>query len=260
MNIFEILYLSFAAIFAVQVIFAIFAIIKKTDKLTDLSYGLTFIINSWLIYATVSQRNLLHLLISILVTLWGLRLAIYLFIRILKTGKDDRFDNIRIKPIKFIGFWLLQAISVFLISLPVTLFLSYPFTPSPEIVFSIGLFIWIIGFLIEMIADAQKFKFKSNPLNKGKFIQSGLWKYSRHPNYFGEIIQWWAIFIMGVQFISGVWMISIIGPIFITILILFVSGIPTLEKRYNEIYKNDKDYQDYVKKTFKLIPFFTKKV
>jgi steroid 5-alpha reductase family enzyme len=118
----------------------------------------------------------------------------------------------------------------------------------------LGIVIWISGLLIETISDWQKFSFKNNPNNKNLWIQSGLWKYSRHPNYFGEMLCWWGIFIFVLPFIQGLSWLTIIGPIFITFILLFVSGIPPLEKRYDKKFADNKKYQDYKKKTSILIP------
>jgi len=250
---------SFILITLIQVVFAVIAVIRKTDKLTDLSYGFTFVINAWFLYfATYQNRPYYDLVITLLVTLWGFRLSLYLFMRILLTGKDKRFDGIREKPLKFIGFWVLQAVSVFVVSLPVTIFLILGPQWQLGAVSFIGLMLWLIGFIFESISDQQKFEFKSDPKNKGKFIQTGLWKYSRHPNYFGELSMWWGLFLFGVGSIGAWWPLSIFGPLFISFLILKVSGIPTLEKKYAEVYKDDAKYQKYKKGTSILIPWFTR--
>ena len=111
--------------------------------------------------------------------------------------------------------------------------------------------------MIETIADHQKFVFKNK--NPKKFIKSGLWKYSRYPNYFGEMLLWWGLFIMITPYLGGISLLTIIGPIFITFILLFVSGIPMLEKSYNQKYGKDKEYQEYKRSTSKLIPWFPKK-
>lgn len=256
----DVLLYSLLVIGITQALFALFAIIKKTDKFTDLSYGLTFVINAWFFYFWVYQiRPIYDLVLVLLVSLWGLRLSLYLFMRILIIGKDKRFDGIREKPAKFIGFWVLQTLTIFLVSLPVSVFLVLGPDWGVTYITGAGLVMWLVGFFFESIADQQKFEFKDDPKNKGKFIKTGLWKYSRHPNYFGELMQWWGLFLFGAEFIGNYWLVTIIGPIFITVLILRVSGIPTLEKKYDERYKDDKEYQKYKKGTSILIPWFVKK-
>jgi steroid 5-alpha reductase family enzyme len=220
------------------------AFIFKTDKLTDLSYAITFIGLS--IYIFLSKTfSIGNLLLFLMILAWALRLGTFLFIRIQKQKKDDRFDNIRNKFFKFLGFWLLQGFTVWIVMLSVILFDGkYNL---------IGLLIWFCGLLIESFADAQKSRFIKNPKNKGDFISSGLWKNSRHPNYFGEIMCW-----VGVYVFSGVWFFGIISPLYIFSLLSFVSGIPILEKKADKIWGKRKDYQEYKKSTSILVPWFKK--
>lgn len=242
----------------IQVLFFSYAAIFKTDKVTDLSYGLTFI--ALAIFALIKNQTFYsyQILVTVLIFFWGIRLASYLFIRILKTKKDERFDGIRENFWKFAQFWLLQAIAVWLISLPSSYLLSLKTNTNLNSSMIVGLLVWLMGLTIETIADWQKFTFKNNPNNKNKLIMSGIWKYSRHPNYFGEISCWWGIFIYSSTLQSGLSWLTILGPSFITFLILFVSGIPTLEKKYNERYQNDPTYQTYKKRTSLLVPWFQK--
>lgn len=239
----------------IQIVFFIFAALFKTDVVTDLSYGLTFIALAW--YGFFIQDNLqLHQVILIgLITAWGARLATYLFIRILTIKKDARFDGTREKFWKFLQFWSLQAVSVWIIMLPSIAIIgdttSRTFTPAAII----GVVIFCLGLALETIADWQKFEFKTKPLNTHKLIMSGVWRYSRHPNYLGEMLIWWGIFIYCSFFFSSLstWL-TIIGPIFITLLLRFVSGIPLLEKKYDAIYAKDAEVLAYRKKTPLLIP------
>ena len=117
-----------------------------------------------------------------------------------------------------------------------------------------GIVIWGLGLLIESVADQQKFKFKSKAKNKKKWIQTGLWRYSRHPNYFGEITLWWGLFLVALPYLKGWAFLGIVGPMFITFILLFVSGIPPLEKRYQKKYGKNKKYQKYVRDTSLLLP------
>lgn len=238
----------------IQAIFFAYASRFKTDKVTDLSYGLTFIILS--IYSFL--RNGTHFpyqfLISFMVVVWGLRLATYLFIRIIRTKKDDRYDGIREDFFKFAQFWILQAISVWIISLPSTFMHSLNLSHQANFFLILGFAIWLTGFLIESIADAQKFRFKNNKNNRGKWIQTGLWKHARHPNYFGEMLCWWGIFAITIPYQNGFSWLTILGPITITSLLLFVSGIPPLEKKYLALYKDNPEYQDYKNNTNLLLP------
>lgn len=248
MNIFL---LSFLIILGIQVFFFLLAATLKTDKFTDLSYGITFVIVA-LILLLRGSFSFAQLVLFAAIALWGLRLATYLFIRILKIGKDDRFDDIREKVLEFAKFWGFQAISIFIILLPAIYFFSI--TPiGINSISSLGLGISLFGLLFETVADYQKYVYK-NRKTKIPFITTGLWKYSRHPNYFGEMLVWWGMFIYIYPFLSGISYLTIVGPIFITILLLFISGIPPLEKRHKEKYGDMKEYRKYKESTSLLIP------
>ncbi len=247
--------LALAISLGINLIFFIVATLFRTDKLTDLTYGLTFIILTlgFLFLGQVPYRY--QIILSIMVCLWAIRLVSYLFIRILKIKKDSRFDKIRGNPWQFLKFWLLQGFSVWVILLPSFYLLAQKENKSLAPVMVLGIGVWFLGLVIETIADWQKFVFKNKSENKDLWISSGLWAYSRHPNYFGEMLVWWGIFIFVLPSFRDWSWINIIGPIFITCLLLFVSGIPPLEKRYQEKYANNKAYQDYKEKTSLLIPW-----
>jgi len=245
----------FVVILILQVIFFIYAALKKTDKVTDLSYGLTFIIASIFAYIlNVEYISFFKTILLLLVSTWGIRLSVYLFVRILKTGKDKRFDGVREDLKKFASFWLLQAVSIFIILLPTTYILTSDMDMSLNWISSIGLILAISGILIEGIADSQKFVFKNKEENKSKWIGTGLWKYSRHPNYLGEIMMWVGVFLYCFVYINGIGLITILSPIYISVLLLWVSGIPTLEREYDKRYFDNKDYQEYKRNTGVLFP------
>lgn len=233
----------------IQLIFFIPAYIYKTDKLTDLSYGLTFLLLSIIFFSYSFGKLMLYIMIAF----WSARLVSYLALRIWKMKKDKRFDGIRENFLKFAGFWLLQGVTVWIVMIP-----SFYYFISPVDDFLIlGFAIWLIGFFIETIADYQKFDFRNDKKNKGNFISSGLWKYSRHPNYFGEILCWFGVFLFvlpGIGYVER--FISIISPVFITALLLFISGIPTVEKSSDQKYGKDKAYKKYKRETSILIPWF----
>jgi steroid 5-alpha reductase family enzyme len=234
----------FLLIFFIQVAFFAFASWFKTDKVTDLSYGLTFVIVAlWLWYLGTP------LALVIMPILWGLRLAGYLFMRILRTKTDKRFDGIRESFWAFAKFWLLQAVAIFVISL--SMIAADPAVLSSSYLIW-GWLIFALGLIIESVSDQQKFNFKNQPANKGRFITTGLWRYSRHPNYFGEMLVWWGVYLFVLPSLSGWGHLAILSPLFITTLLLFVSGIPTLEKKYPERY--GQAWLDYKRRTSLLIP------
>ena len=227
--------------------------------MTDLSYGLTFIALVLFVLFASGTSYIHQLVITSFVLIWGLRLSGYLFMRILQIKRDKRFDGIRENWLSFAKFWLVQALAVWMISLPVIVVVGY--SDSKELVRCMisGTGLWVLGLFIETLADLQKFQFKLQKKNKDKWIASGLWRYSRHPNYFGEILLWWGIFLFSIPFQSGWSWISILGPVMITSLILFFSGIPPLEKKYKKKYKNNSQYKSYRSRTSLLIPWFPKK-
>lgn len=239
---------------AIQLILFIPAYIRRTDKLTDFSYGFSFIVLA--IFALFSANaSTGKMLLAFMITIWGMRLIIYLVIRVIKTKKDSRFDGIRERFWKFFSFWFFQGISVWIIMLPSLLLLSKSHITISQLSL-LGFLIWIFGILTEGIADYQKSKFKSDPANKGKWIATGLWKYSRHPNYFGEILCWIGIYIYCLPTLMAAgleWFIALVSPLYIMTLLLFVTGLPKLEKQADDKWGKDKAYQEYKKQTSAVI-------
>ena len=247
-------------IFGIQVAFFIFAVILKTDKVTDLSYSLTFVIMSLLLlFSREHPVGVPHVVVTVFIVLWGFRLGTYLFSRIIKMKKDDRFEGIRENPVSFAAFWLLQAVTIWIVMLPTIVLLSMEAGSTTRFFTWAGAVLWIIGFSIEAIADAQKHRFRNNPANRGKWIQHGLWKNSRHPNYFGEMLCWWAIFVITVPYLQGWQWATIIGPAFLTLMLIKVSGVPTVEKKAEEKYGDNPEYWEYKRNTNTIIPLAIKR-
>lgn len=245
--------LSFLIAFAVNAAFFGFAAIRKTDLVTDLSYSLSFaVVVIVLFFSGAGEPS--QLVSALLVLIWAVRLGGYLLGRILRIKVDHRFDQMRDNPLRFARFWLLQAISVAVIMLPVSYLLGRHAAPSLGPWAAAGGVVWLFGLVIEAVADAQKSAFKGRSENRARFITSGLWRYSRHPNYFGEILIWWGLFVYAVPFLHGAAFAVAVGPVFITLLLLFVSGIPLLERSAEAKYGDDPAYRDYVRRTSILVP------
>ena len=190
-----------------------------------------------------------------MVIAWALRLGIFLFVRIRKIQKDKRFDGIRESFLRFIKFWLLQGVTVFVILLPALFFI----TGDAARVWWLGLLVWLLGFLIESTADFQKYLFKQDKSNKDKFISTGIWRYSRHPNYFGEILCWLGIYIFVLPSLSLLQAaIALISPAAISFLLIFATGIPPLERYADKKWGNLKEYKEYKRSTSILIPWLRK--
>ncbi len=245
--------LSFVIALALNGAFFAVAAARRTDVVTDLSYSLTFALLAVVLPLT-GAREPSQLIASLLVLLWAIRLGGYLFRRILRMKVDHRFDAMRDKPLRFARFWLLQAVAVAVIMLPVSYLLDRSGAPGFGAWAVAGTAVWLGGLLIEAVADAQKSAFRSKDENRGRFIASGLWRYSRHPNYFGEILVWWGLFLYAVPFLEGAALAVVVGPVFITVLLLFVSGIPLLERSADDKYGDDPAYRDYKRRTSILVP------
>ncbi|XP_065194197.1 uncharacterized protein LOC135825389 isoform X1 [Sycon ciliatum] len=252
-------YLGLCAIIivAIQTICFIIAATLKFDKLNDLVGGSNFVILAWLTFALAQTYHARQILVSICVTVWGLRLSLFLFYRILKTGEDWRFNDLRVNPAKLSVFWILQAIWVFGTGLPVYI-VNSPRTNQGsqdlQPLDYVGLAVFVVGFLSEVIADQQKNSFRNNTANKGKPCTAGLWSWSRHPNYFGEITLWWGIFMMCASAFEGWHWASVESPVVISILLLFVSGIPMLEQNAAKRYAEDPSFWEYRRSTSPVIP------
>ena len=231
----------------------------KTDKLTDLSYAITFVALAF--YGMLSAETLSSYkwVISTMIIVWAVRIGTFLYVRIQKTGKDRRFDDKRDSFVRFGSFWLLQAVTVWTVMLAPLLFLNVGVDPVSGFVFA-GVAIWTAGLLTESVADIQKYSFTQNVKNKGKWIASGLWKYSRHPNYFGEILVWFGVYVFVVSGLNGAEQFAaMITPLFITFLLLFVSGVPLLEQAADKKWGKLAAYKNYKSRTSILIPLPPKK-
>ena len=237
----------------------IIAVIKKNNSIVDIAWGVGFIFISLFKFFYIPGFTPRQMLVTLLIVLWGVRLAHYVNCR--NTGKpeDFRYANWRRKWGKFwvirtyFQIFILQGLFMFLVVSPVFVLHQDNFSRL-GIIEILGTAIWLMGFLFESIGDLQMMKFKAVPGNKGKIIKNGLWKITRHPNYFGESSMWWGIFLIVVK-IPGSWW-AIISPIIITWLLIGVSGIPLLEKKY----KDNTDFQKYAKKTSAFFPWFPKKL
>ncbi len=239
---------------AINFILFLVAFAAKTDKLTDASYGLTFIALAIWGAARAPSINLCNGVLLVMIVIWALRLGGFLVLRIMKTGRDKRFDGRRESFWKFGGFWLSQALTVWVVMLAASQALVR--TADLRITALIGLFIWLAGLKIETLADLQKLAFRGQPANKGRWITSGLWRYSRHPNYFGEMLVWVGVYIYAAAALpTGQALVGVLSPLTIIILLRFVSGIPPLEKMADERWGKLKDYQAYKARTSLLIPW-----
>ena len=244
-------------VFVIQWIAYIPAFIFKTEKFYDLTGSLTYITAiSFALYSTNTSQNLDlgSLIIGAAIIIWAARLGSFLFMRIHKDKKDGRFDSIKTSFSQFFMTWTLQGMWVFICSSAALVAIANPTGVVINIVFFIGLALFLLGFAVEVIADNQKTKFRSIPENKDQFINEGLWARSRHPNYFGEITLWTGITVMGISTFEGMNYLAIFSPIFSYLLLVYVSGVRMLEFRGHRKWGHLDEYNTYKKNTPKLIP------
>ena len=235
-------------------------IIKRTDFI-DICWGMGFILISLLSLISGLHINLFSIVTTILVSIWGIRLSTHINRRFKSKSEDSRYveikkdwkKNIILKT--YIKIFLPQALLMYLVGIQIiviNLFSDRSNTIS-SLVFYFGVLVWVIGFLFESISDRQLRNFLKSEIKEKKIMDKGLWKYSRHPNYFGEVILWWGIFIIST--VTNFWILSIISPLTITFLILKVSGVPLLEK----MYEGNTEYEEYKKRTSIFIPLSPRK-
>ncbi|PWB53955.1 MAG: hypothetical protein C3F13_08415 [Anaerolineales bacterium] len=230
--------------------------LRQTEKFFDLTGSLTYITVSTLALLLSTGLDGRAILVWALVVIWAVRLGTFLFRRIRKAGKDDRFDEIKPSFIRFLNVWTMQGLWVTLSMVGVLVTITTTNRKELDLFALIGFLVWVFGFTLEVIADHQKSRFNADSNNKGKFIRSGLWSRSRHPNYFGEIVLWIGIMLITLPVLQGWQWVALISPIFVTLLLTRVSGIPLLEKKADQIWGGQADYEAYKKRTPVLIPKF----
>jgi steroid 5-alpha reductase family enzyme len=246
--------LSVGLAFLIQWLAFIPAFWLQTEKFFDLTGSITYITVISIAALLSTGLDARSILLWALVVIWATRLGTFLFRRIRKAGKDDRFDEIKPSFIRFLNVWTIQGLWVTFTMAAALIAITTTNHKPLDFFAIIGLLVWVIGFSIEVAADAQKSRFNANPENKGKFIRTGLWSRSRHPNYFGEIVLWVGVVIITLPVLQGWQWIALISPIFVILLLTRVSGIPLLEKKADQKWGGQQDYEAYKKNTPVLIP------
>ncbi|MGB4589963.1 MAG: DUF1295 domain-containing protein [Clostridiaceae bacterium] len=237
----------------------IVAQILKNNSIVDSFWGPGFFIVAAYTFLAAKNQGTRSIIVTILVTIWAFRLFFYITLRNWNKPEDYRYINMRKRwgnsfPMlkAFLNVFLLQAIINYIVSLPIIVTNTSSIQTMNALNY-LGLGIWIIGFIFEVLGDSQLKTFKANKENKGKLMTEGVWKYTRHPNYFGEAAMWWGIFLISVAEINDT--LFIISPLLITLLLLFVSGVPLLEKKY----AGREDFEAYSRRTNKFFPGLPKK-
>jgi steroid 5-alpha reductase family enzyme len=241
-------------VLSLMVVMWLISLALKNSSIVDIFWGTGFVLIAWLTFLLFPEGYLPRKILSVLlVSIWGLRLSIHIFLRNKGKGEDFRYQKWRNEAgpswwyRSFFKVFLLQGILMWIISLPVVAAQVSPNGPL-SILDYFGVAVWIIGFYFEAAGDYQLARFKSNPENKGRVLNNGVWKYSRHPNYFGDAFQWWGFFILALS--AGYWW-TLISPVIMTLLLIRVSGVALLEKTLKE---TKPGYREYVENTSAFIP------
>ncbi len=240
--------------FVIQLVAFVPAYLLQTERFFDLTGGLTYITVAVVAVLLSDAPDARSYLLLAMVVIWAVRLASYLFLRIRRAGADTRFDAIKPSFPRFLNTWTLQGLWVTLTLAAALAAITTTERVGLGTVTAIGLLVWVAGFGLEVVADAQKSRFRADSANKGRFIHTGLWSWSRHPNYFGEILLWVGVAIVALPVLRGWQWITLISPVFVALLLLRVSGVPLLEKAADEKWGGQLDYEAYKYRTSLLVP------
>ena len=252
-----VLWLCFALAFAVQWTAFVPAFLRQTERFYDLTGSLTYlaVVGGSLALAGLERPpGPAQWLCSAAVAVWAVRLGTFLYRRVHADGGDGRFDELKPSAPRFLVAWTLQGLWVSVTALAVLLVNTGTTTVTRPVFLALGTILWLVGFGIEVTADRQKRAFRHDPAQQGRFIQTGLWAWSQHPNYFGEILLWFGIFVMSASVVDGWGWRGAISPVFVAVLLLKVSGVPLLEARARARWGDDPEYQRYRSEVPVLIP------
>ena len=242
------------AAFGIQWLAFVPARLLKTERFYDLTGSITYIAVTLAAITAAIAPSGAQWLIAIMICLWAGRLGSFLFSRIHAAGGDQRFDHIKVSSSRFFVAWTLQGAWVVMTSCAALTAILSAKQAAVGALYVIGAVMWLAGFVIEVIADQQKSRFRAEPANAVRFINVGLWACSRHPNYFGEILLWAGIAVMAIPYLSGTQWVVMLSPFFVYALLTRISGIPTLVRRGQELWGDEPAYQAYLANTPRLLP------
>jgi steroid 5-alpha reductase family enzyme len=250
---------SVGLVFAIQWLAFIPAYWLQTERFFDLTGSITYLLVIAFALAFNPGIDTRRLFLAIMVTIWAVRLGTFLFSRIKKAGKDDRFDAFKSHFFRFLTVWTIQGMWItFTIAAALTA-MTTTLRKGPDLWGGAGLFLWLCGFFLEAVADWQKIRFRANPQNRDRFIHTGLWALSRHPNYFGEIVLWIGIAFVAFPVLAGWQRLALGSPVFVYLLLTRISGIPLLEKKADKKWGGREEYEIYKKTTPVLLPAILRK-
>ena len=240
--------------FLIQWLAFVPAYLLQTEKFFDLTGSVTYILLALVALLLSPDRDTRSLLLLAFILIWATRLGTFLFRRIQKAGKDGRFDDIKPSLVRFLGVWTLQGLWVLVTLSAALVAITTPVREPLGLPALIGTLLWGAGFAVEVVADVQKSRFRADPANSDEFIDSGLWAWSRHPNYFGEIVLWIGVALVAAPVLRGWQWLTLLSPLFVILLLTRISGIPILEERADEKWGGRDDYEAYKRNTPVLIP------
>ncbi|AXL13440.1 DUF1295 domain-containing protein [Microbacterium foliorum] len=252
--------LAVAAAYGIQILAFIPAVILRTERFFDLTGSLTFLAISVALVLLTPLPDARSWILAVMVALWAVRLGSFLATRVHKAGSDGRFDEIKGSPVRFLQVWVIQGAWVSITAAAAWIAISTDAANRAPIgwLTVVGIVVWVLGMVIEIVADAQKSAFRADPKNKDEFIRTGLWSRSRHPNYFGEIVIWVGVFVTAAPVLTGWQWVAVLSPLFVILLLTRVSGIPLLEARAEKKWGDRADYIEYRDSTPALIPRLTR--
>jgi steroid 5-alpha reductase family enzyme len=246
--------LAFASAFIVQWIAFVPAYLQRSERFFDLTGGATYIgVTTGLLLARETSDPRSYLLAAMIVV-WAARLSSFLFRRVHAVGKDGRFDEIKQSAPRFFVVWTLQGVWVSGTAGAAFAAMTATAPPALGVRDAVGAALWLMGFAIEIVADRQKSRFRADPANRDRWIDRGLWSWSRHPNYFGEILLWVGVAVLASSALSGWLYLTLVSPLFVAVLLLKVSGVPMLAARAQARWGDDPAWRAYVARTSLLVP------
>jgi steroid 5-alpha reductase family enzyme len=240
--------------FAIQFVVFVPSYLARTEHYYDITGSVTYLTVTAVALLTSNDLDARAVIVAILVAVWAGRLGTFLFRRVKRDGGDGRFDKIKHNPLRFFMMWSIQGLWVFLTVACALSIITGAERKSFDVLAAIGLLVWLAGFAIEVAADNQKSAFRADPANRGRFINVGLWAWSRHPNYFGEIVLWTGVAIIAIPILSGWRWVMLISPVFVFVLLTRISGVPLLEARSDKRWGEEAEYQEYKRRTPTLVP------
>ncbi len=246
--------LSVGLAFAIQWVAFVPAYLARTERYYDLTGSLTYVTVTLVAIGLTPGPDARSRLLAALIIVWAARLGSFLFKRIRAEGADRRFDEVKTSAVRFLVAWTLQGLWVSFTAGAALAALTGSVRLPIGAVGWVGLLVWIGGFAFEVVADAQKRAFRAKPENEGRYIDSGLWAWSRHPNYFGEIVLWTGVAIIAFPVLQGWQYVTLLSPVFVILLLTKVSGIPLLEERADERWGGEPEYEEYKARTPVLVP------